>query len=180
MKLDKIIVGQNAFTNKDPSVLIESNISVVNLLRNHGVSLEKMHPVSAGSYFLDYYIAQCNNGGFAQFVWNSKWNKFITDSIYNSLKEIGSVEHLDYFLQRRKKVNAGVSGLALKTFLNSSLFDDSDIKQKLQDDSFYEIKENLIQLNSNWIKQHKDLHIAQSKEEMFLLLEEYIGSPIER
>ncbi|WP_294820379.1 DUF4375 domain-containing protein [uncultured Flavobacterium sp.] len=176
--MDNIIIGKNSFNDSDPYAAIQSNISVVNVLRNHDLFLEEMHPAQAGSYFLDYYHAQCRNGGFAQFVWNSSWETDMIEGIHQTLKDIGAKQHLDYFEKRMEVVN-GLPDGALDSFLEEDYFSDSDTKEKLHDDSFYAIEEDLITLHSNWIKNHPDLIVAETKDEMYALMEKMVG-PIER
>ena len=105
MKFDKIIVSDNAFKSSDPYDLVYSNITVVNLLRSEGVEEKLIHPDSLTSYYLDYYLAQNNNGGFAQFVFNSKWNEQVNSRIENGLKQIGAEKHLTFFKTQTEKVN---------------------------------------------------------------------------
>lgn len=54
-KLDKIIVSANSYESNDPYKLIDSNISVINLLRDKGIHPKFYHPDSRISYYIDYY-----------------------------------------------------------------------------------------------------------------------------
>jgi hypothetical protein len=75
MKLNKIIVSENSFNSNDPYDIINSNITVVNLLREEGIDDENINEDSLTSYYLDYYSAQYKNGNFSQFVWNTQWRR---------------------------------------------------------------------------------------------------------
>ncbi len=81
MKLDKIIVSDNSFKSNEPYDIINSNITVINLLREEGVDDENINEDSLTSYYLDYYLAQYNNGNFSQFVWNTKWLPILNEII---------------------------------------------------------------------------------------------------
>lgn len=50
MKLDKIIVSEGTFNSSEPHDVINSNITVVNLLREEGIEDENIHEDALTSY----------------------------------------------------------------------------------------------------------------------------------
>ena len=50
---------------------------------------------------------------------------------------------------------------------------------KLINDTFFELEENLITLNANFLKSHPDFEVL-SVDEMFTILEEFVGHEIKR
>jgi hypothetical protein len=50
---------------------------------------------------------------------------------------------------------------------------------KLIKDTFFELDENLVALNANFLKSHPDFEVL-SVDEMFATLEEFVGHEIKR
>jgi hypothetical protein len=177
MKFDKIIVSENAFNSPEIQDILNSNIAVVNLMREEGVKDEDIHEDALISYYLDYYTTQVNSNGFAKFVHESDWNEDLNMLLEKAFEKVGSQEHLDYFLAQTEKIDA----LTRKEFdgFMEQEFGKSPIKERLDDDTYFEIPEGLVALNANWLKNHPDLKIL-SIDEMYTELEKFIGKKIER
>jgi len=178
MKLDKIIASENAFKSDDPYDIINSNITVINLLREEGAKDEIIHEDALGSYYLDYYQAQYTNGNFHQFVWNSGWQEEINKSIQVYLEKIGAHKHLALFIEQRDKVNR-LDKEELESFLKEEYFGQNPTRDKLANDLFFQLDEDIIALNSKWLKTHPKLEVL-SIENMFLALEKVLNKKIER
>lgn len=71
--LDAVIVSIDAMGSDDPCDLISSNIDVVNALLNEHLNPDEISIDALRSYYVDYFLSQLNNGGFSQFVYNSRW-----------------------------------------------------------------------------------------------------------
>lgn len=178
MKHDKIIVSDSSYNSNDPYDLIFSNISVVNLLNEEGFEVKDIHEDSIISYYLDYYFAQYSNGNFSQFVWNSGWSPDLNGDIERGLRKIGAQKHLDLFLEQCLKVESLEEG-ELEKYLKSEYFGPNKTRDKLKNNSFYNLEEDLIVLHLQWLKNHPDLQVFPI-EEMFLVLEKLVGRKIER
>ncbi|CAD0223989.1 DMP19 family protein [Chryseobacterium sp. D764] len=178
MKPDKIIVSEASFNSSDPYDVINSNISVVNLLHEEGVGEENMHEDSITSYYVDYYVSQYKNGNFSQFVWNSGWSPELNRIIEEGLKKIGAQKHWELFLEQSSKVENMEEG-EKKEFLESEYFGPNKTRDILKNDSFYSLDENLTELHSQWLKNHPDLKVL-SIDEMFSQLEKWVGRKIDR
>jgi hypothetical protein len=178
MKLNKIIVSENSFNSNDPYDLINSNITVINLLREEGIDDENIHEDSLTSYYLDYYLAQYNNGNFSQFVWNTQWLPELNEIIKKGLKQIGANEHLNLFTLQCSIVEE-LTTEELNEYLLSEYFGENSTRDKLKNDSFYSIDESIIDLNSKWLRNHPKIQVL-SIDDMFLELEKFIGRKIER
>jgi len=175
-KLDKIIVSEGSYESSDPYKLIESNISVINLLQDERIHPEFYHPDSRISYYLDYYLAQYNNGNFSQFVWNSQWENKLNDEIKRGLKMIGAEKHLKLFTEQSNKVDS-LPKTQLQDFLKSEYFGVNPTRDFLNNHEFYDLNEDLIMLNSQWLRNHSDLKVL-SISDMFVELEKFIGRKI--
>jgi hypothetical protein len=83
------------------------------------------------SYYLDYYTSQYTEGNFAQFVYNSGWNKELNE-IEEGLTLIGAEKHLELFQQQSKKVKL-MSSVKLNKFLKGKLEGVNPIRDLLND-----------------------------------------------
>lgn len=177
MKFDKIIVSENAFNSPEVQDIINSNIAVINLMREEGIADENIHEDALISYYLDYYTSHINSDGFAKFVHSSGWTDELNAMIEKAFDKVGSQAHLDYFLAQTEKIDA----LTRKEFdgFMEQEFGKSPIKDKIDDDTYFEIPEGLVQLNAQWLRNHPNLKVL-SIDDMYSELEKFIGKKIER
>ncbi|ENX33736.1 hypothetical protein F889_02399 [Acinetobacter colistiniresistens] len=179
-QLNKIVVSKNAFESSDTFRLIESNISVVNILREEGIDIESIHPDATSSFYVDFYLAQYNNGNFSQFVWNTQWSSELNAKISSSLKKIGAEKHLQLFIEQCEKVDNLPDG-ELEKYINSEYFGYNPTRDALKNDVFYDLirTEDLIWLNSQWLRNHPDLLVLEI-DQMFDEIEKFLGRKIQR
>ncbi len=178
MEFGRIIISETAMNSENLQDVIHSNISVINLMREEGVNDDLIHEDALMSYYLDYYLSQYSEGNFAQFVYNSSWNKELNELIEEGLALIGAEKHLALFQQQSKKVRL-MSSVKLNKFLKGKLEGVNPIRDLLNDDTFFEIEENLIALNATFLKTHPDFEVL-SEDDMFAALEEFVGHEIKR
>ncbi|WP_407925341.1 DMP19 family protein [Flavobacterium daemonense] len=174
----RIIVSETAMKSENPQDVVHSNISVINLMREEGVDDELIHEDAITSYYLDYYYSQYAEGNFAQFVHNSGWNKELNELIEEGLALIGAEKHLELFLEQSKKVRI-TSNIKLDKFLKGKLEGANPVRDALNNDKFFELEENLVELNANFLKNHPDFEVL-SVDDMFAALEEFVGHEIKR
>jgi len=178
MEFGRIIVSETAMNSENPQDIINSNISVINLMREEKIDDEFIHEDALMSYYLDYYYSQCVAGNFAQFVYQSGWNKELNELIEEGLALIGAYNHLELFQQQAKKVKL-MSSVKLNKFLKGKLEGVNPVRDSLINDSFFEIEENLVTLNANFLKSHPDFEVL-SVDDIFVALEEFVGHEIKR
>ncbi len=178
MEFGKILVSETAMNSDNPQDVIHSNISIVNLMREEGVADELIHEDAIMSYYLDYYWAHNSQGGFAQFVHQSGWDKELNELIEEGLALIGAEKHLEYFQQQSKKVKL-MSSVKLTKFLKGKLDGVNPVRDSLNNEAFFELEENLIELNATFLKTHPDFE-ALPIDEIFAVLEEFVGHEIKR
>ena len=178
MEFGRIIVSETAFNSENLQDIINSNISVINLMREEKIDDEFIHEDALMSYYLDYYYSQYVAGNFAQFVHHSGWNAELNELIEEGLALIGAEKHLEFFQQQSKKVKL-MSSVKLNKFLNGKLEGVNPTRDVLNSDTFFEIEENLLSLNANFLKSHPDFQVL-SVDEMFETLEEFVGHEIKR
>ena len=178
MEFGRIIISETAANSENLQDVINSNISVINLMREEKIDDEFIHEDALMSYYLDYYYSQYVAGNFAQFVHHSGWNKELNELIEEGLALIGAEKHLEFFQQQSKKVKL-MSSVKLNKFLNGKLEGVNPTRDVLNSDTFFEIEENLLSLNANFLKSHPDFQVL-SVDEMFETLEEFVGHEIKR
>jgi len=178
MEFGKIIISETAMNSDNPQDVIHSNISVINLMREEGVDDDLIHEDAIMSYYLDYYAAQCTEGNFAQFVYNSRWDKELNELVEEALALVGAEKHLELFQQQCKKVSL-MSSVKLNKFLKGKLEGVNPTRDVLNAQSFAAIEENLVVLNANFLKSHPDFEVL-TVDDMFAVLEEFVGHEIKR
>ncbi|WP_348825007.1 DMP19 family protein [Flavobacterium aestuarii] len=178
MEFGRIIISETAANSGNPQDIINSNISVINLMREEKIDDDLIHEDALMSYYLDYYYTQYITGNFAKFVHHSGWNSELNELIEEGLALIGAEKHLELFQQLSKKVKL-MSSVKLNKFLKGKLEGVNPTRDLLISDTFFEIEENLVELNANFLKSHPDTEVL-SIDDMFATLEEFAGHEIKR
>lgn len=178
MEFGKIIISETAAASENPQDVVNSNISVINLMREENIDDDLIHEDALMSYYLDYYTSQYTEGNFAQFVYNSRWNLELNELIEEGLQLLGAHNHLALFQQQCKKVQL-MSNVKREKFFKSKLEGVNPIRDLLNNDTFFEIEENLVALNAHFLKNHPNTEIL-TVDEMFAVLEEFVGHEIKR
>ena len=178
MEFGRIIISETAANSENPQDIINSNISVINLMREEKIDDDLIHEDALMSYYLDYYASKYIQGNFAQFVHDSKWNKELNELIEEGLALIGAEKHLALFQENDKKIRL-MSNIKLDKFLKGKFEGVNPVRDMLINDTFFELDENLIALNANFLKSHPDTEVL-SVDEMFEVLEEFVGYEIKR
>jgi hypothetical protein len=68
MEFGKIIISETAAASENPQDVINSNISMINLMREEKIDGDLIHNDALMSYYLDYYTSQYPEGNFGQVV----------------------------------------------------------------------------------------------------------------
>ena len=178
MEFGKIIISETAANSENPQDIINSNISVINLMREEKIDDDLIHEDAMMSYYLDYYTSKYIQGNFAQFVYDSKWNKELNELIEEGLTLLGAEKHLELFKANANKIRL-MSNVKLDKFLKGKFDGVNPIRDLLINDTFFEIEENLVKLNADFLKSHPDTEVL-SVDEMFAALEEFVGHEIKR
>lgn len=177
-KLNKILVSETAFNDIDPSKVIASNISVLNVLQEEGAELEELHDDAIISYFVDYYLTQYKEGDFSQFVHHSQWHEDLNQNLIIGLEKIGATKHLELFNELCEKVDE-IDEETLDAFIENDFAESPEIIEFLNNNTFFDIDEDLVALNSKWLKNHPDLK-ALPIEGVFLRIEKFLGKKISK
>lgn len=174
---DAVVVSENGFASDDSYDIVYSNITFVNALLEVGVAVEDISADGLRSYYVDFYRGEVSNGGFAQFVRNSRWNAVVNASVRGGLAAVGADHMLSLFTEMGTLVEE-LGPARLETFLSSDLFgvnverDELNVLNKrfvaLADD------EDMVGLNATWLRGLPNL-VVLSIDEMFAEIERREG-----
>jgi hypothetical protein len=163
-----VIVSEQGFESSDPYDIIDSNLSFINALREEYLDFDDLPTDALRSYYVDYYLAEVNNGGFSQFVYNSRWGEPVLTLVRDGLRVMGATRHLALFEKSAALVRR-LGAKRLRTYLQSDYWGDNAERDELNapNDEFFEIskEEDLIALNAAWLRNLPHL-VVMTVEEM--------------
>lgn len=164
---DTLVISRTSFESDDPFEAIQSNIEFINGLFAEYFYLDEISRDALRSYYVDYYLAQINNGGFSQFVYNSRWSAETVQFVREGLQAIGATQHLALFEKGANLVGC-LAEERLNDFLNSDYFDTNVERDELDsfNEDFLKIAEDedLAGLNSAWLKGHPRLVVLSDED----------------
>ena len=172
--IQAIIVSDNSVKSDNDYDIIYSNISFLNAQFKEYIMHSEVSVNALRSYYVDYYLAQVNNGGFSQFVYNSGWAQHVTQSVHDGLIAIGANGHIDLFYEATRILNQ-LQPEQLRTFFDGDYFGLENAERDFLNqfnDLFYNLAnvEDLVILNAQWLRQHPDI-VVLSIDEMYAELE---------
>ncbi len=171
-----ILVTSESLEDGDSYSIIESNMDTVNALVDRLVEYEEITPEALKSYFVDYYLAQMMNGGFAQFIHNCGCDGSIIEHVQEGLASMKAERHAALFEQCLQIIEE-MSEDDLDEFLESDFFGENPGRDALNvhNEAFYALNqsEDLVELNSAWLRQHPQLQ-AVDADEMDDVLDEIV------
>jgi hypothetical protein len=159
------VVSEEAFASDEPMALVQSNIDFLNALFGEHLRAEEVPADGLRSYYADYWLAQVNNGGFSQFVYNARWNPQVVSLVREGLEAMGAREHLALFEQGARLVQA-MGQARLEAYFASEYFGDNPERDALNapDDAFFALEKQqpLLALNAAWLRAHPDLVVLSA------------------
>ena len=149
---------------------VEANVSVVDAMHTALLRTEEMSPVAVRSYYVDFYLTQALEGGFAQYVFMSIDRAETDTLIREGMAGMGATAHLDLF-NRTVEAFAALSEEETEQYLDGGL-DDTDeapdgvLRMEELDGEFEELleSENITALNAAWLRGQADLVVLDDEE----------------
>lgn len=164
---DAVIVNQHSAESSDDYDIILSNINFINAQLSEYLRFDEIAPDAKRSYFVDYFLAQVNNGGFSQFVYNSNWQPETNLLIHEGLVAMGANETVTLFDAAAKLLNQ-LSPEQVQEFFESDYFGENEERDFLNglDDQFFAAwqHEDLIALNAKWLRGLPNLLVVTDGE----------------
>ena len=162
-----VIVSDQSFASTDPYDIISSNVELVNALFGEHLTADEIAPDALRSYYVDYYLAQVENGGFSQFVYNSHWSPLMNGFIREGLAAMKAVRHLALFNESAALVE-DMEADRLQTFFESEYFDTNPTRDALDanNERFYALSESedLVALNAAWLRSLPNVKVETADE----------------
>ena len=164
---EPVIVSRESLESEDPCEIIESNVSFLNALFAQHLQADEVSQDGLRSYYVDYYLAQVENGGFSQFVYNSRWNQQIIRHVREGLASMGAHAHLK-LLERAARILDELGPEGLEQFLEGDYFGHNAERDFLSrcDDEIFELlgQEDLRKLNATWLRRLSNLVVLPGAE----------------
>jgi hypothetical protein len=162
-----VIVSKDSLESDDPYDIVWSNIRFINALLEEHFTHDELSQDALRSYYVDYYLAQVNNGGFSQFAYNSGWEENTIRYVREGLRAVGASQHFELFNQSASILDRiGLDGM--DRFFESEYFGENKERDILNeyDDKFYDLskREDLVKLNSEWLKDLPNLVVMTTDE----------------
>lgn len=171
----KVYIKKSDFNFTDKYVRIQAVIDYVNLMLDGLYEFEEIDDQALELYFVDFYASEVNNGGIAQFMHNSGFNKLFNEKIFAGLTSLGAASMKQIFEKACQKL-ADLSEEDLEKFLSLDMYEYekvSDSVLKSVKDEFEMLTnefvagsklESLIDLNYEFIAKLKNLCIIEDEQ----------------
>lgn len=149
---------------------VAANVSVVDAMHTALLATDEMSPVAVRSYYVDFYLTQALEGGFAQYAFMSVDRNETDTLIREGMAGMGATAHLDLF-NRAVETYGDLSEEDAEHYLDGPLDDDDEVPAGVVameelDGEFEELleRENITALNAAWLRGQADLLVLDDEE----------------
>lgn len=168
-------------TSQDPVVLtkasieagsedvVDANVHVVNAMYSSLLDSREIAPVALRSYYVDFYVTQSLEGGFAQYVFTADRDE-VDPLIREGLESMGATAHLELF-NRTVEVFDALSEEDEERYLDGDLDAEEESNDAVRtmeelDGEFEELfeTENITALNASWLLGQEGLLVLDDEE----------------
>jgi hypothetical protein len=136
--------------------VVDANVHVVNAMYAELLDAAEIAPAALGSYYVDFYVTQSLEGGFAQYVFTADRDE-VDPLIREGLEGMGATAHLDLFNRTVEAFNA-LSEEDEERYLDGDLDTEEESTDGVRtleelDGEFEELfeTENITALNASWL-----------------------------
>ncbi len=143
--------------------VVDANVQVVDAMHRELLHTDEMSPAAIRSYYVDFYLTQSLEGGFAQYVFTSLDRDETDTLVREGMAGMGAAAHLDLF-NRTVAAFDSLSEEDAERYLDGALDDDEEptagvrVLEEL-DGEFEELleTENITALNAAWLRSQDGL-----------------------
>jgi hypothetical protein len=169
-----LTIGSIEASNEE---VVDSNVRVVDAMHKELLHTDELSPVAIRSYYVDFYLTQSLEGGFAQYVFTSVDRDELDTLIREGMAGMGATAHLELF-NRTVAAFVNLSEEDEERYLDGALDEDEESSDGVRameelDGEFEELleSENITALNAAWLR---------GQEGLLVLNEEELSAHIER
>ena len=149
---------------------VAANVSMVDAMHAAFLNLEEMSPVAVRSYYVDFYLSQALEGGFAQYVFTAGDRAETDTLIREGMAGMGAAAHLGLF-NRTVEQYDGLSDDDAVHYLDGTLDARGNVpggvlRMEELDGEFEDLleHENITALNAAWLCRQPDLLVIDDEE----------------
>ncbi|QOD03255.1 DUF4375 domain-containing protein [Pseudarthrobacter sp. BIM B-2242] len=149
--------------------VVDANVHVVNAMYSSLLDSREIAPVALRSYYVDFYVTQSLEGGFAQYVFTADRDE-VDPLIREGLASMGATAHLELF-NRTVEVFDALSEEDEERYLDGDLDAEEESNDAVRtmeelDGEFEELfeTENITALNASWLLGQEGLLVLDDEE----------------
>lgn len=149
--------------------VVDANVHVVNAMYGKLLDAGEISPVALGSYYVDFYVTQSLEGGFAQYVFTADREE-VDPLIREGLAGMGATAHLELFNRTVETFDALSEGDE-ERYLDGDLDAEEESTDAVRtieelDGEFEELfeTENITALNAAWLLAQEGLLVLNDEE----------------
>ncbi|PNI09263.1 hypothetical protein CXX84_08070 [Arthrobacter sp. AFG7.2] len=164
-----VVLTSSSIESSDEDV-VEANVSVVDAMHTALLRSGEMSAVAVRSYYVDFYLTQVLEGGFAQYVFTAGDRSETDTLIREGMAGMGANAHLDLF-NRSVSAFDGLSEGDEEHYLDGGLDGPEDtpdavLRMEELDGEFEELleRENITALNAAWLRGQPELLVLDDVE----------------
>lgn len=149
--------------------VVDANVHVVNAMYAELLDAAEIAPAALGSYYVDFYVTQSLEGGFAQYVFTADREE-VDPLIREGLEGMGATAHLELFNRTVEAFDA-LSQEDEERYLDGDLDTEEESTDGVRtmeelDGEFEELfeTENITALNASWLLRQEGLLVLEEDE----------------
>ncbi|WP_235565096.1 DMP19 family protein [Arthrobacter sp. Soil764] len=163
-----VVLTSSSIDGRDEEV-VEANVAIIDAMHNALVGAEYMSPVAVRSYFVDFYLCQALEGGFAQYAVMAAARTATDALVREGMAGMGASAHLDLFnraVDAYHALTAETAAAYLDGPVGSGAVPDGVLRMEELDGEFEELleHENITALNARWLRGQPDLLVLDDEE----------------
>ena len=164
-----VILTSSSIEARDEEV-VDANVSVVDAMHTALLHTDEMSPVAVRSYYVDFYLTQALEGGFAQYAFVAVDRAETDTYVREGMAGMGATAHLELF-NRAVEAYDHLSEEEEEFYLDGGLDDteetpDAVLRMEELDGEFEALleRENITALNAAWLRAQADLLVLDDEE----------------
>ncbi|ELT42890.1 hypothetical protein ACJJV6_06150 [Arthrobacter nitrophenolicus] len=164
-----VILTSSSIEARDEEV-VDANVSVVDAMHTALLHTDEMSPVAVRSYYVDFYLTQALEGGFAQYAFVAVDRAETDTYVREGMAGMGAAAHLELF-NRAVEAYDHLSEEEEEFYLDGGLDDteetpDAVLRMEELDGEFEALleRENITALNAAWLRGQADLLVLDDEE----------------